>query len=70
LRGKNAELRKSRTKNSGKKPWTASPVPARSATSVPRHANAKEIVMARASRRNAPPTPAAMPTPNASPTSR
>ncbi len=70
LRGKNAELRNSRTKNSGKKPCTASPVPARSATYVPKQANANEIAIASAMRTNAPPTPLAIPAPNATPTTR
>ena len=69
-RGKNAELRNSSTKNSGKNPWTASPVPARSATNVPKQANAIEITSESASTTSAPATPVAMPTPNATPTTR
>ncbi len=69
-RGKNAELRNSSTKNSGKKPCTASPVPARSATNVPKQANANEIAIARTMRTSAPPTPLAIPAPNAIPTTR
>ena len=69
-RGKNAELRNSSTKNSGKNPWTAWPEPARSATNVPKQANAMQIVTARTTSTSAPPTPAAIPAPNARPTRR
>ena len=60
LRGRLEELRNSVTNSSGKIPWTASPVPKRSASSAPRPANPNAIRIDSASSTSAPPTPLAI----------
>jgi hypothetical protein len=70
LRGRLEELRKSVTNSKGKIPCTASPVPNRTASRIPRLANANAIRIDRANSTKAPPIPATNVTPNASPTSR
>ena len=67
-RGKLIEDRKSRTKNSGKKPCTVSPEPERSPTNAPSAANASATSIASASSAGMPSRPASKSMPAAKPT--
>ena len=69
-RGRLAEDRNSSTKNSGKKPWTASAEPNRRPMKAPRDAVASAISAASANSTTTPPTPASTVTPAISPTTR
>jgi hypothetical protein len=64
------ELKKRRTKRSGKVPWTASPEPVRIAMNIPIPPNPIEIRIESAKRTGTPSGPAANPAPAIRPTLR